>query len=54
VQPNLCFLRISGLPTDAVILLLVTHVGRAETRTLTLDYGYTPEALLNNFELLGA
>jgi hypothetical protein len=34
--------------------LLVTHVGRAETRTLTLDYGYTPEALLNNFELLGA
>jgi 7,8-dihydropterin-6-yl-methyl-4-(beta-D-ribofuranosyl)aminobenzene 5'-phosphate synthase len=24
-----------------------------ETRTLMLDYGYTPEALLNNFELLG-
>ena len=24
-----------------------------DTRTLMLDYGYTPEALLNNFELLG-
>ena len=24
-----------------------------ETRTLMLDYGYTPEALLNNFEILG-
>jgi 7,8-dihydropterin-6-yl-methyl-4-(beta-D-ribofuranosyl)aminobenzene 5'-phosphate synthase len=24
-----------------------------ETRTLMLDYGYTPDALLNNFELLG-
>jgi 7,8-dihydropterin-6-yl-methyl-4-(beta-D-ribofuranosyl)aminobenzene 5'-phosphate synthase len=25
-----------------------------ETRTFMLDYGYTPDALLNNFEILGA
>jgi 7,8-dihydropterin-6-yl-methyl-4-(beta-D-ribofuranosyl)aminobenzene 5'-phosphate synthase len=28
-------------------------VKSGETRTLMLDYGYTPEALLNNFQILG-
>lgn len=33
--------------------LLPESAKPGETRTLMLDYGYTPDALLNNFELLG-
>ena len=39
----------------AMGLSYLLHSARGdETRGFMLDYGYTPEALLNNFELVGA
>lgn len=34
--------------------LLLESLKASETRTLMLDYGYTPDALINNFDMLGA
>ncbi len=42
------------LHTQWGLSLLAESTKAGETRTLMLDFAYTPEALLNNFELLGA
>jgi 7,8-dihydropterin-6-yl-methyl-4-(beta-D-ribofuranosyl)aminobenzene 5'-phosphate synthase len=42
------------LHTQWGLSLLLESAKAGETRTLMLDYAYTPDALLNNFELLGA
>jgi 7,8-dihydropterin-6-yl-methyl-4-(beta-D-ribofuranosyl)aminobenzene 5'-phosphate synthase len=42
------------LHTQWGLSLLLESVARGETRTLMLDFAYTPEALLNNFDLVGA
>jgi 7,8-dihydropterin-6-yl-methyl-4-(beta-D-ribofuranosyl)aminobenzene 5'-phosphate synthase len=42
------------LHTQWGLSLLLESSKGGESRTLMLDYAYTPEALLNNFELLGA
>jgi 7,8-dihydropterin-6-yl-methyl-4-(beta-D-ribofuranosyl)aminobenzene 5'-phosphate synthase len=41
------------LHTQWGLSLLMESTKGGETRTVMLDFGYTPEALLNNFELLG-
>jgi 7,8-dihydropterin-6-yl-methyl-4-(beta-D-ribofuranosyl)aminobenzene 5'-phosphate synthase len=41
------------LHTQWGLSLLLESLKGDETRTLMLDYGYTPEALLNNIDLLG-
>ncbi len=41
------------LHTQWGLSLLLASVKAGETRTLMLDYAYTPEALLNNIEILG-
>jgi 7,8-dihydropterin-6-yl-methyl-4-(beta-D-ribofuranosyl)aminobenzene 5'-phosphate synthase len=42
------------LHTQWGLSLLLESVRGGETRTLMLDFAYTPEALLNNFEIVGA
>jgi 7,8-dihydropterin-6-yl-methyl-4-(beta-D-ribofuranosyl)aminobenzene 5'-phosphate synthase len=42
------------LHTQWGLSLLAQSVKAGESRTVMLDYGYTPDALLNNFELVGA
>jgi len=42
------------LHTQWGLSLLLESAKGGESRTLMLDYAYTPEALINNFELLGA
>ncbi len=41
------------LHTQWGLSMLLESAKASETRTLMLDYGYTPEALLNNFEIIG-
>jgi 7,8-dihydropterin-6-yl-methyl-4-(beta-D-ribofuranosyl)aminobenzene 5'-phosphate synthase len=42
------------LHTQWGLSLLLDSVKSGEPRTLMLDFAYTPEALLNNFEIIGA
>ena len=42
------------LHTQWGLSLLLESVKAGEPRTLMLDFAYTPEALLNNFEIVGA
>jgi 7,8-dihydropterin-6-yl-methyl-4-(beta-D-ribofuranosyl)aminobenzene 5'-phosphate synthase len=42
------------LHTQWGLSLLLESAKGGDSRTLMLDYAYTPEALINNFELLGA